>query len=480
MRLFPHQSEALAWMAGIEAAPRVHPSQPLGGILAHAMGLGKTRTVMHHITQRGGGVNLVICPKSVLQNWHAEALLLLPPSAIYTYHGVERSLALAPGSVVGGIRLVLTTFDLVRLEDGRGPLQAQEWARVVVDEAHHLCEAASKTSKAIGALRCTRRWCVTGTPFKNGVQDIAALCKFLRIQPYCRSSWWMSHGRNARAVGAWRRAYMHVRHKSAVRLPPLTEHLLRVNPNPTPPLEEGSLLLEDAAGDADAPAAPEKELLRILRQPQAAGHPSLVSHCHCHCVESPCYCMEKFVHSPKTRAVLELVRARLPAKTAVFSQWTSCLQLLAGMFAGAGIETLRFDGSLTSLEERGAVVAEYSRSERVHVLLASLGAGGEGIDLTCSSAVVLMEPYWNRSVEQQAIDRMHRLGQVRATDVYRLVQRESIEEWVAALAAAKAAEQRFYMEEDAPPLPTPPPPLSALPAPPALPALLGQFISVVA
>ena len=469
MRLFPHQSEALAWMASIEAAPRVHPAQPLGGILAHAMGLGKTRTVMWHITRHGGaGVNLVICPKSVLQNWHTEALLLLPPSAIYTYHGVERSLALAPGS---DVRLVLTTFDLVRLEDGRGPLQAQEWARVVVDEAHHLCEAASKTSKAIGALRCTRRWCVTGTPFKNGVQDIAALCKFLRIQPYCRSSWWMAHGRNARAVGVWRRAYMHVRHKSAVRLPPLTEHLLLCGPpTPTPPLlADWSLLLEEAGHVV--PVAPERELLRILRQRQAAVHPSLVSSC----VEN-----EKFVHSAKTLAVLELVRARLPAKTAVFSQWTSCLQLLAVMFAGAGIETLRFDGSLTSLEERSAVVAEYSRSERAHVLLASLGAGGEGIDLTCSSAVVLMEPYWNRSVEQQAIDRMHRLGQTRATDVYRLVQRGSIEEWVAALAAAKAAEQRFYMDEYAPPL------SCAVALPPTVLALhrggsmLSQFISVVA
>ena len=117
-------------------------------------------------------------------------------------------------------------------------------------------------------------------------------------------------------------------------------------------------------------------------------------------------------------------------KSVVFSQFTSFLSVLEHALARAGIRFLLLDGTMAQ-KTRAAVLASFrdsSATNRFTVLLISLKAGGVGLNLTCAQRVYMMDPWWSFSVEAQAIDRVHRLGQEREVKVYRFIVKDSVEE----------------------------------------------------
>jgi SNF2 family DNA or RNA helicase len=95
---------------------------------------------------------------------------------------------------------------------------------------------------------------------------------------------------------------------------------------------------------------------------------------------------------------------------------------------------------VNSTEDRENVISRFRRDPDCKILLTSLGAGGEGVNLTFATHVILMEPYWNVAVEQQAIDRLHRIGQQSTTHVARFVVEDTVEEWVQSIQAKKTNE----------------------------------------
>ena len=513
--------------------------QPHGGILAHGMGLGKTVTMLYHIRTAAPRVlvspqaTLVICPKSVLAQWHREAVRLgWEEHQVRLYHGPNRTLPKQDRTTDPTPILVLSTFDIVRLEftsrKTKSVLHAYPWDRVVLDEAHRICEQNSKTARAVHALRAPNRWCITGTPFKNGISDLVALARFVMVAPYCNLVWWRWNGQSASKLREWRRLFLHIRDKSTLAhtLPPKTTQILRLtmspleirlhewlrtptpvccyppNPDPEP---EASQTRPKEFSDAMHTTRDQRELLRILRQRQAANHPLLLAtrsamlrwasgkgvvnntqttcsgcgnydggseqqrckeggHLLCGACSKECVCAACLVsemgeggqhpgwpHSTKTRALWQYLHgnAGLPGsknKVVIFSQWTSCLDLIATMLDVYGVTHTRYDGRVNTFEEREEAIRTFHQPW-CNVLLTSLGAGGEGVNLTCANYIVLMEPYWNESVEQQAIDRLHRIGQMRPTHVVRLFVRASIEEWVQSIQSRKANElQRLLFE----------------------------------
>lgn len=126
-----------------------------------------------------------------------------------------------------------------------------------------------------------------------------------------------------------------------------------------------------------------------------------------------------------------------PNKSVVFSQWTGLLNLLEPHLKEAQLQFTRLDGSLT-LQARQTVVTRFRSDKRVAVMLMSLKAGGVGLDLCCANRIYLLDPWWNPSVEQQAIDRVHRLGQTKPVETVRLFIKGSIEENILALQEKKA------------------------------------------
>lgn len=480
IQLYPHQKTAVEWMTRTENRTRMVHDQPHGGILAHAMGLGKTISMLSLIQSQPKGRTLVVCPKSLLSQWQSESARVLTDCPVVVYHGTGRDTSTLPSNL-----LLLTTFDIVRIEaKDASVLHATQWDRVVLDEAHRICEQTSKTSKAIRSLRARNRWCVTGTPFKNGISDLMALSRFLMISPYCNVSWWRMYGQSSIKMQEWRDLFLHMRDKSELTsLPPIVYRNIKVE------LPPGERELYTSLGTKDwSPRADDddqQELLRILRQRQATNHPVLitppkmVSHVTtrtagcCGCTTSPTTTCDKnhdlcdaccsepvcpgcimhaiqddtdtWTHSAKTRALWEYLRdvARVKetnTKVVVFSQWTSCLDLLSSMLDCMGVGHAQYDGRINSTEDRDGVIHEFRHVDTCQVLLTSLGAGGEGVNLTFASHVVLMEPYWNLAAEQQAIDRLHRIGQTQTTHVARFTVTDTIEDWVYDIQTRKASE----------------------------------------
>ena len=552
--LFPHQKEAIKWMVNIEQQPRIHDGQPCGGILAHEMGLGKTVTMLSHMcTQKS--LNLVICPKSVLMHWKNEAVkrCMYKESQIFLYYGSNRKQNLQWDE---STELVLTTFDIVRMESATrrtSLLFCTSWNRIVLDEAHRICERSSKTSKSIAQLKGCNRWCLTGTPYKNGLSDIVALCKFLKIQPYCKASWWKHNAHNDMNLHIWRSSFVHIRHKSTSFLPPLKVHNCSLE-NTLAEQNVQNTVRNIQLQSENKNKLQEFELLKILRMRQSAVHPFLflsqearqhllyeapcleadkcsacgkgitstptlavplvessqdgllslpeeevpeamllfsskgpddntwtepwslhfdkgttvltcANHLLCpRCAFNTLVCPtcialnlprssgDRWLHSSKTRELLRILRKSVSKhhKTVLFSQWTTCLDLVQSMLTHYGIASCRFDGTVTTLEERSNIVEQFGQSESTLVMLTSLGAGGEGINLTCANTVILLEPYWNSAIEQQAIDRVHRLGQKDVTNVYKLTLQNSIEDWVLDLQKLKQQEQHYYLKGTTP------------------------------
>ena len=275
--LFPHQADAVKWMRATENRVRIVRDQPHGGVLAHAMGLGKTISMLSMIMAEPPARTLVVCPKSLLAQWDTEARLVgILPGDIQVYHGPGRALD-PPGDTPRVHTLIITTFETAR--NDKRVLEKITWDRVVLDEAHRICEAASKTAVAVRALRAHNRWCITGTPFKNGVQDLGALARFLGVAPYCEPSWWKTYQNNPGKIRRWARQFLNVLGKDVLtHLPRLVQHTLDVRMTAAE-----KLIYEQVSNAQWAPRVEEAmgkdqhELIRILRQRQASNHPLLTA-----------------------------------------------------------------------------------------------------------------------------------------------------------------------------------------------------------
>jgi len=125
-------------------------------------------------------------------------------------------------------------------------------------------------------------------------------------------------------------------------------------------------------------------------------------------------------------------------KSVVFSQFRKMLVLLEEPLKAAGFKTLRLDGTMNA-KKRAQVIEEFSVSEpnSPTILLASLKASGTGINLTAASVVYLLEPWWNPATEEQAMDRVHRIGQKNDVKIVRIIARNTIEERVLELQEKK-------------------------------------------
>lgn len=124
-------------------------------------------------------------------------------------------------------------------------------------------------------------------------------------------------------------------------------------------------------------------------------------------------------------------------KVVVFTQWTHMLDLMENTLEQSDIGYCRFDGTC-SQRERERILSAFNTTKKVKVLLMSLKAGGVGLNLTAANVVILMDPWWNPSIEHQAIDRVHRLGQTKPVHVRRYIIADSIEEKILGIQDRKA------------------------------------------
>ncbi|KAF2452906.1 SNF2 family N-terminal domain-containing protein [Lineolata rhizophorae] len=219
VRLFPHQIDGVAWMTDKEVGARKRNGVlPKGGILADDMGLGKTiqsitliltnprpskeeakkqRSAARKIPDKVGHSTLIVAPLALIKQWESEIKEKVEKShalKVRVHHGPSRT---KRGAELAKYDIVITTYNTLASEHANGEgaevgtgLFGVHWYRIILDEAHSIKNRSAKMTKAAYALKSWYRWCLTGTPMQNNLDELQSLVRFLRIRPYCDMSAW--------------------------------------------------------------------------------------------------------------------------------------------------------------------------------------------------------------------------------------------------------------------------------------------------
>ncbi|XP_027935032.1 DNA repair protein RAD5B-like [Vigna unguiculata] len=594
-----------------------------GGILADAMGLGKTVMTIALILSNPGrgnsekkdaingyddiiankrknayamhkveGGTLIVCPMALLGQWKDELETHSKPGSIsiFVHYGGGRTDDLL---FISGHDVVLTTYGVLSAEyknNGDNSIYHKiQWYRVVLDEAHNIKAHRSQVSQAAFALSAHSRWCLTGTPLQNSLEDLYSLLCFLRVEPWCNSAWWQKliqrpyengDPRSLKLVKAILRMLMLRRTKESkdkegrpiLFLPPIDIELIECkqseserdfyetlferskvqfdqyvaqgnvlhhyanildllmqlrrccnhpflvmcgsdsrkyadlgrlarrilqsdtgSPNESnhdDPQQQAEmskladiLLLNSASPDSIQPRAYIEEVLENIQKGdtgecavclESPEDPVFTPCAHKFCRECLFSCWgtsaggkcpicrkllqkddlitcpsespfkvdikNNVTESSKVSKLFEFLERILYSpsgeKSIVFSQWTSFFDLLENPLRRRGIGFLRYDGKLTQ-KQREKVLDEFNKTREKRVLLMSLKAGGVGLNLTAASNVFIMDPWWNPAVEEQAIMRIHRIGQNRRVKVRRFIVKDTVEDRLQQVQARK-------------------------------------------
>jgi len=414
-----YQRTGIDWLCALRDAS-------LGALLADDMGLGKTLQALCGLR----GKTLVITPTSVLHNWVDEIARFRPGLSHNVYHG--------PGRRLNGKRdVTLTTYAILRIDADK--LADEYWDTLILDEAQAIKNPDSKVTRAAYRLRGDFRMTLSGTPVENRLDELWSQFHFInRGLLGARRDF---EERYAKPIGAGDvetaarlrdriRPFVLRRLKSEVapELPPRTDVVLHTTlteseRNTYDAIRAASL--ENVVSQLSAGANVMQALEVLLRLRQAACHTALVPG-------------QTADSSSKIELLLEFLDEVLAEghKALVFSQWTSLLDLVQPHLDGVDISYTRLDGAT---RDRASVVGNFQDPEGPPVLLASLKAGGLGINLTAADHVFILDPWWNPAAEDQAADRAHRIGQNRPVMVYRLVAEDTVEERILELQDKKRA-----------------------------------------
>jgi SNF2 family DNA or RNA helicase len=459
-QLRPYQLEGFHFLAYLS-------TNHFGGVLADDMGLGKTLQALTWLawlreTQEGRDHGeafapmLVVCPKSVQDNWRSETARFYPGLRVTVW---SRDVAGKSGLEDGTDLLVIHYQQLRQHEEA---LSRQHWLAVILDEAQAIKNPASQSARAACTLLARHRLALSGTPVENRLLDLWSILGFAMPGILGNRAHFAKHfdakedPLARRRLAARVRPFLLRRTKKEVAkdLPDRIEEDLVCE------LEGGQRTLYQAELKRARAALLKVEtskqldkarfniLTSLLRLRQICCHPALVLKEGSNPDDSKPVVSKRRTKqstegagesgSAKLDALLELLEPIMEegGKVLVFSQFVEMLNLVRAQLEARQWQHFLLTGQT---EDRGTLVQQFQECAGPAVFLISLKAGGSGLNLTAASYIVLCDPWWNPAVEAQAIDRTHRIGQTQKVNAYRLIVKDSIEEKIRLLQKQKSA-----------------------------------------
>lgn len=408
------------------------------GLLCDDMGLGKTHQIMALMTgilnrkaKKPGKLRfLVVCPTTVLSHWKDKVMEYCPHLDPYVYHGTDRSFHEAFEDHL----LIITSYGIA-LRDVE-MLSEFRFELIVLDEIQAIKNKSTKTYAAVRALESVCTVGLTGTPIENSVTDLKSLFDVILPGYLMADSSFETHFRQRIEEyfdpGA--------KDKLSRMIQPFTlrrkkEQVLTELPPKIEDIRRCSLSEDQIRFYRDVVENQGRDLVQTLKDPdqnvpymhvfavlnylkQICNHPSLLEG------ESKDY--GKY-SSGKWDLFVELLDESLGSgqKVVVFSQYVKMLELIESYLDDKGIEFATIKGHTRN---RAEAVRRFNHEPQCMVFSASLRASGLGIDLTGGSVVIHYDRWWNSAREEQATDRVHRIGQRRGVQVFKLVTENTLEE----------------------------------------------------
>ncbi|MBQ9120010.1 MAG: DEAD/DEAH box helicase [Lachnospiraceae bacterium] len=423
--LRPYQGNGFYWLKTLA-------ENSLGGILADDMGLGKTLQAITYITSElrtHGGKYLIVCPTSLVYNWLDEFENFAPQVRAVVCSGTppERQVII---EAVDSVDVIITSYPLMRRDIMH--YRNIQFHTVFIDEAQFIKNAASMNAQSVKLLQAQHRFALTGTPIENSLSELWSIFDF--VMP----NYLMSH---AKFVKNYEKQIMKDDQSALENLN------RRIRPFVLRRMKKDVL--------TELPEKLEEKILTELTEEQKKVYVSYMSNIRQeisteieqHGIEKSqmkilaaltrlrqiCCHPATFISnyeggSGKLDLLMEVISDALANGhwILIFSQFTSMLQLIEAELKKNQYEYFYLEGA-TPIDVRADYVKRFNGGEG-QIFLISLKAGGTGLNLTGADTVIHYDPWWNPAVEEQATDRVYRIGQKNNVHVIRLLTRGTIEE----------------------------------------------------
>ncbi|SDR85040.1 Superfamily II DNA or RNA helicase, SNF2 family [Mucilaginibacter mallensis] len=420
-----------------------------GGCLADDMGLGKTIQTLALLqkhkedTEAGDSksTSLIIMPTSLIYNWLNEAKKFTPKLRLMVHTGTMRYKS---PEVFSNYDVIITTYGISRIDIDL--LTSFFFDYVILDESQNIKNPSSKSYQCVRQLKSRFKLILSGTPVENSVNDLWTQMSFINpgllgTQQYFQNEFVTPIEKKkdedkARKLQALIKPFVLRRTKEqvATELPPKTETLFYCKMS-----EEQSSVYEKVKSeyrnellksleDGTYAKTQIQVLQGLIKLRQIANHPSMID-------------SEYEGDSGKFENVVHTLANVLDGghKVLIFSQFVKQLTIYREHFDKEKIPYAYLDGST---QNRGDIVKHFQEDEKTRVFLISIKAGGVGLNLTEADYVFILDPWWNPAVEQQAIDRTHRIGQTKNVFIYKFITKDSVEEKILALQQRKLSLSR--------------------------------------
>ena len=409
-----------------------------GGILADDMGLGKTIQILSVILEyvqnnSESRTSIVVAPSSLALNWFNETKKFAPKLKVMVINGdaIERKEKIKE---LNNYDLVITSYDLLKRDIDVYKELNYKFKFIIADEAQYIKNNNTKNAKAIKLIEADTKYALTGTPIENSLNELWSIFDF--IMPGYLFTY--KKFKQNYEMPIIREQDERVLNKLKMLIEPFVlrrtkKEVLKELPDKSTSIVNNEMTEEqekiylsylaqarDELNEEIEEKGFEQTRIKILalltRLRQICCHPSL-------------FISNYKGESGKLNQCIELLKDGIESghKILLFSGYTSMFEIIEKQLNKNDIKYLKLTGK-TKVSERLELINEFNTNDDIKVFLISLKAGGTGINLTSADMVIHYDPWWNLSVENQATDRTHRIGQTKKVQVYKLITKNSIEE----------------------------------------------------
>ena len=406
----------------------------LGACLADDMGLGKTLqaiALLSNLHEEKKKKSMVIMPKSLIYNWENEIKKFAPKLKVGVYYGINRDF-----SSLKKVNVILTTYGTIRNDIEN--LLEQKFDLLVLDESQNIKNINSQTTKAVLLLNAKKRIALSGTPIENNLLELYSLFRFLNpemfgsVQRFTNSYILpiQKYSDTSTIQELKKKIYpfllRRVKKEVLEDLPDKIEKLVYVDMNDEHRrfYEERrryyySLLQKNTSSQGNFDKFFVLQAINELR----------------HIVSSPELETKKIISSKKEVLIENVIEAiENNHKVLVFVNYLSSIESICDSLKENKIKYLKMTGQT---KDRQNLVDKFQNDSRYKVFVMTLKTGGVGLNLVSADTIFIYDPWWNTTVENQAIDRAYRLGQDKTVFAYKMIMRNTIEEKILKLQEIK-------------------------------------------